>query len=408
MQPIKESARLRAVEYAIRGPVAQEALKLEAQGTPVLKLNIGDPAAFGLDAPADLVEAVARRLQTAQGYSNARGLPEAVDAVLQRSLSQGVEAVDSDSIFIGNGASEMIIMAMQGLLNPDDEVLIPAPDYPLWTAAVTFAGGRVVHYMKDEQSGWLPDVESMRRQITPKTRGIVIINPNNPTGAVYPRAVLEDIVALARQHQLLLFSDEVYDQILYEEAVHVPLAPLAGDLPCLTFSSLSKARRLAGFRGGWMVISGDPALTADYKAGLLLQASMRLCANVPAQHAIAIALAQERHDIHDLVLPGGRLREQRDKACEMLNAIEGVSCVQAQGALYLFPRLDPAVYPVRDDQQLALDLLRKEQVLLVHGTGFHWPTPDHFRLVTLPPVDMLQEALGRLERFLFDWRRQQA
>ncbi|MCY4472454.1 MAG: pyridoxal phosphate-dependent aminotransferase [Kistimonas sp.] len=400
MQLIQESARLQAVEYAIRGPVAQEAQRLEAQGTPVMHLNIGDPAAFGLNGPAALVEAVVQRLQTSQGYSAARGMSEAVEAVMQRFRAHGVDAFDSESVFIGNGASELIIMATQGLLNAGDEVLIPAPDYPLWTAAVAFAGGRVVHYVKDEASGWLPDLEAMRRQITPRTRAIVVINPNNPTGAVYPKEVLEAIVSLARQHDLLLFADEVYDEILYDGTRHIALAALAGDLPCVTFNSLSKSRRLAGLRGGWMVVSGDQKLTTGYRAGLLLQSSMRLCSNITAQHAVAIALSSEKNDIHDLVSPGGRLKEQRDKAWELLNAIPGVSCVQAQGGLYLFPRLDPQMYPVSDDEQLALELLREEQVLLVHGSGFHWPGNDHFRMVTLPPVEMLEEAIGRLERFL--------
>ena len=318
---------------------------------------------------------------------------------MQYTQQREIEGVTIDDIFIGNGVSELIMMSMQGLLNSGDEILVPAPDYPLWTAAVTLSGGSAVHYIKDEQSDWYPDLTDMRTKITSKTKGIVVINPNNPTGAVYPRKILEGIVELAREFNLILFADEIYDKILYDDAEHIALASLAPDLLCVTFNGLSKSWRAAGFRSGWMVVSGAKEQASSYLDGLQMLASMRLCANVPAQYAIQTALGGYQ-SINDLVLPGGRLKEQRDKAWEMLTSIPGVSCVKPKGALYLFPKLDPAMYPIENDEMMVMELLQQEKILLVQGTGFNWPTHDHVRLVTLPRVDELEMAIGRFAHFL--------
>lgn len=399
MREILKSHKLDSVCYEIRGPILREARRLEEEGHRILKLNIGNPAPFGFEAPDELIQDVIRNLPQAQGYSDSKGLFAARKAVMQYTQQIGVKGVEIEDIFIGNGVSELIGLATQGLLNNGDEVLIPAPDYPLWTAAVTLAGGRPVHYRCDEQADWAPDLEAIRALITPRTRALVIINPNNPTGAVYPRAVLEELVAIAREHDLVLFADEIYDKILYDDAVHVPLAALSDDLLTLTFGGLSKNYRAAGFRTGWMIVSGARLRARDFLEGLEILASMRLCANVPTQYAVQTALGGYQ-SIKDLVCPGGRLHEQRDLAWSMLNQIPGVSCVKPRGALYLFPRLDPKVYPIRDDEQFVLDLLLQEKILMVQGTGFNWPEHDHFRMVFLPRPEDIRQAVTRLGNFL--------
>ncbi|GAA4350817.1 pyridoxal phosphate-dependent aminotransferase [Angustibacter luteus] len=396
---VLQSRKLAEVCYDIRGPVLSEAQRLEREGHRILKLNIGNPAPFGFEAPEGILADVVAALPGSQGYCDSQGLVSARRAVVQYHQGKGVEGIDVDDVYLGNGVSELIVMALQALLDDGDEVLIPAPDYPLWTAATSLAGGRPVHYRCDEASGWQPDLDDLAAKIGPRTRAIVVINPNNPTGAVYGLPVLEGMVELARTHGLVLFSDEIYDQILYDDAQHVATASLAPDVLCLTFNGLSKAYRLAGFRSGWLVVSGPTRGAASYIEGLTVLANMRLCANVPAQHAVATALGGE-HGLESLVLPGGRLREQRDTALALLEQIPGVSCTRPQGALYLFPRLDPAVYPIKDDQQLVLELLREQHLLLVQGTGFNWPDPDHLRIVTLPHVDDLTDAIGRLAVFL--------
>lgn len=399
MRTISKSNKLAEVCYDIRGPVLAEATRLEEDGHYIMKLNIGNPAPFGFEAPDEILHDVIRNLPTAQGYSDARGIFSARKAVMQQCQQRGIRSVEVDDVYLGNGVSELIVMAMQALLNNGDEMLIPAPDYPLWTAAVSLSGGRPVHYMCDETDDWQPDLADMESRITDRTRGIVVINPNNPTGAVYSRAVLEQIVELARRHDLVLFADEIYDKILYEEAEHIPLASLSEDVLTVTFSGLSKVYRVAGFRSGWMFLSGNRGHAADYVEGLNILSSMRLCANVPAQHAVQTALGGYQ-SITDLIQPGGRLRDQRDLAFELVNRIPGVSCVKPRGALYLFLRLDPDVYNVTDDRQVVLDLLRQEHLLLVEGTAFNWPRPDHLRMVFLPHREDLIMAVERLERFL--------
>lgn len=394
-----QSTKLSDVLYDVRGPALTRAKQLEAEGHRVLKLNIGNPAPFGFDAPDELCQDVVANLRNAQGYSDSKGVPAARRTVAQYHATRGVEGVDVEDVYLGNGVSELIVMAMQALLDEGDEVLVPAPDYPLWTAAITLSGGRPVFYLCDEQAGWAPDLADLESKVTDRTKAVVVINPNNPTGAVYGQEVLDGLVEIARRHRLLLLSDEIYDKILYDGAEHVSTASLAPDVLCLTFNGLSKSYRAAGFRSGWMVVSGPKAHATSYLEGLDLLANMRLCPNVMGQYAIAPALGG-RQSIADLVLPGGRLLEQRDLAYEMVTAIPGVSCVKPRGALYLFPRLDPQVYPVTDDRQLVLDLLETEKVLLVQGTGFNWPRPDHLRIVTLPDVRTLADAIGRLDRFL--------
>jgi alanine-synthesizing transaminase len=396
---VLQSSKLADVCYDIRGPVLAEAHRLEREGQRILKLNIGNPAPFGFEAPEGILADVIAALPTAQGYSDSRGLVSARRSVVQYHQAKGVPDVDVEDVYLGNGVSELIVMALQALLDDGDEVLIPSPDYPLWTAAVALAGGRPVHYRCDESQGWQPDLDDVASRIGPRTKAVVVINPNNPTGAVYGPQVLEGLLGQARQHGLVVFSDEIYDQILYDDAVHVSTASLAPDLLCLTFNGLSKAYRLAGFRSGWMVVSGPRHEARSYLEGLDILANMRLCPNVPAQHAVATALGG-RHGLDELVLPGGRLREQRDAALDLLTQIPGVSCVRPQGALYLFPRLDPEVYEIKDDQQLVLDLLREQNLLVVQGTGFNWPDPDHLRIVTLPHVEDLRDAMGRLGAFL--------
>ena len=399
MRAVSQSLKLQNVCYEIRGPVLAEAKRLEDEGHRIIKLNIGNPAPFGFEAPSDILVDVIQALPTAQGYSDSKGIVPARRAIAQHYEVRDFPRIDIEDIYLGNGVSELIVMAMQGLLDTGDEVLIPAPDYPLWTAAASLAGGTPVHYICDEQSDWAPDLDDMASKITDRTKAIVVINPNNPTGAVYPREVLEGIADLARRHGLIVMSDEIYDKILYDDAKHHSIAALAPDLFCLTFNGLSKAYRVAGFRSGWLALSGPKEHARNYIEGLDVLANMRLCANVPAQHAIQVALGG-RQSINDLILPGGRLLEQRDKTVELLNQIPGVSCVTPKGALYAFPRLDPKRYPIASDEQFAFDLLREQKLLVVHGTGFNWPTPDHFRIVFLPLVDELEDAIGRLEKFL--------
>jgi alanine-synthesizing transaminase len=399
---IVKSAKLKNVCYDIRGPVLKAANAMEEQGHRIIKLNIGNPAPFGFEAPQEILADVIANLPNAVGYCDSKGLFAARKAVVQYYQQKNL-FVDVGDIYIGNGVSELIVMAMQALLNNDDEMLIPAPDYPLWTAAVTLAGGTPVHYLCDENDGWYPDLADIEAKITPKTRGIVVINPNNPTGAVYPKHILEGIVALARRHSLIIFADEIYDKILYDQAVHTSIATLCDDLLCITFNGLSKSYRVAGFRSGWLMVSGNKKIAKDYIEGLDMLASMRLCANVQAQYAIQTALGGYQ-SINDLIRPNGRLYEQREVAWKMLNDIPGVSCTKPEGALYLFPRLDPAMYPIADDQAFILELLQAERVLLVQGTGFNWPHTDHFRVVFLPHIDELKEAINRLARFLAQYR----
>ncbi len=399
MRLVSQSKKLATVCYEIRGPVLAEAKRLEDEGHRILKLNIGNPAPFGFEAPDDILVDVIQALPTAQGYSDSKGIVSARRAIAQHYEVRDFPRVDIEDIYLGNGVSELIVMAMQGLLDNGDEVLIPAPDYPLWTAAASLSGGTPVHYRCDEQADWAPDLDDIASKITDRTKAIVVINPNNPTGAVYPTEVLAGIAELARKHQLIIMADEIYDKILYDDAKHTSIAALAPDLFCLTFNGLSKAYRVAGFRAGWLALTGPKEHARNYIEGLEILANMRLCANVPAQHAIQVALGGHQ-SINELILPGGRLLEQRDRAWELLNQIPGVSCTKPAGALYLFPRLDPKVHPIRDDERFAFDLLSEEKLLVVHGTGFNWPTHDHFRIVFLPRVEELEDAVGRLERFL--------
>ena len=399
MRPVSQSRKLADIHYAIRGPVPAEAKRMEDEGHRIIKLNIGNPAPFGFEAPEDILVDMRRMLPEAVGYSESRGIPSARRAIKQYYDEIGVEGFDVEDVYLGNGVSELITMTLQALLDDGDEVLIPAPDYPLWTATVSLAGGRPVHYLCDEQADWAPDLADIESKVTANTRAMVVINPNNPTGAVYPRDVVEGLVEIARRHDLILLSDEIYDKILYDGARHVPTASLAPDLLCLTYNGLSKSYRVAGFRAGWVVISGPKDHARGYLEGIEILSNMRLCANHPSQHVIATALGGKQ-SIEDLVLPTGRLARQRDVAVEMLNAIPGVSCVTPKGALYAFPRLDPAMYPITDDEAFTLELLKAQKVLVVQGTGLNWPHPDHFRIVTLPHEDELAEAIGRLEKFL--------
>ncbi len=404
MQPVRKSTKLANVCYDIRGPVLARAKQLEEEGHRVIKLNIGNPAPFGFEAPEEIVRDVIQNLPDASGYSDSKGLFAARKAIMHYTQQKGLHGVQLEDIYLGNGVSELIVMAMQALLNSGDEVLIPTPDYPLWTAAVSLSGGTPVHYLCDENSGWMPDIDDIRAKITPSTRAIVVINPNNPTGALYSPAVLAGILELARTHQLIVYSDEVYDKVLFDGETHTAIASLADDVLCLTFGGLSKNYRACGFRAGWMIVSGEKKHAQDYIEGLTILASMRLCSNVPGQYAIQTALGGYQ-SIEDLVAPGGRLTRQRDLAWELLTAIPGVTCVRPQAALYLFPRLDPKIYPITDDEAFILELLETEHVLLVHGSGFNWPHPDHFRVVFLPHEDDLKEAIGRVARFLESYRR---
>jgi alanine-synthesizing transaminase len=400
---VSQSSKLANVCYDIRGPVLQEAKRLEAEGHQVLKLNIGNPAPFGFAAPEEMLQDVILNLPAAHGYGDSKGLLSARRAVVQYYQTKGVHGVDVEDVYLGNGVSELIVMALQALLDNGDEVLIPSPDYPLWTAATSLCGGTAVHYLCDEESDWYPDIADIEAKITDRTRAIVVINPNNPTGAVYPDALLEQIVELARRNHLLVLSDEIYDKILYDGATHTSIGSLAPDLLCLTFNGLSKAYRVAGFRTGWMVVSGPKQHAESYIEGLEILSNMRLCPNVPTQHAVQTALGGYQ-SINDLVLPGGRLIEQRDVAHEMLTSIPGITCVKPKGALYMFPRIDPKVHPIYDDEKFVLDLLLNEKLLVVQGTGFNWKRPDHFRVVTLPRVADLKDAIGRIGRFLSTYK----
>ena len=399
MKPITKSAKLADVFYDIRGPVLETAQRMEEAGQHIIKLNIGNLAAFGFEPPDEIVQDIIRNLPNAAGYTDSKGLFAPRKAVVHYAQSKGIAGVDVDDVYLGNGASELITLSLNALLDSGDEVLVPAPDYPLWTGAVSLSGGKPVHYICDEQSEWYPDVEDILGKITPKTRGIVVINPNNPTGALYPTELLQQIVDLAREHRLIIFADEIYDKTLYDGNKHTSIASLADDLLFLTFNGLSKNYRSCGYRAGWMIVSGDKSSAGDYIEGLNMLASMRLCANTPGQLAIQTALGGHQ-SIDDLVAPGGRLCRQRDRAYDLLSQIPGVSVVRPKAALYMFPRLDPGMYPIADDQEFACQLLEEEKVLIVQGTGFNWPAHDHFRLVFLPNVDDLHDAIGRIARFL--------
>ncbi|GBG14965.1 alanine-synthesizing transaminase [Novimethylophilus kurashikiensis] len=407
MQPILKSSKLNNVCYDIRGPVLAHARQMEDEGHRIIKLNIGNPAPFGFGAPEEIVQDVIHNLPDASGYSESKGLFAARKAIMHYTQGKNIPGVQIDDIFIGNGVSELIVMAMNALLNNGDQVLVPAPDYPLWTAAVSLSGGTPRHYLCDEQSGWLPDLKDIENKITANTRGIVVINPNNPTGALYPREILEGIIEIARHHGLIIFADEIYDKVLYDGNEHTSIASLADDVLFVTFNGLSKNYRSCGYRAGWMVVSGQKKHAGDYIEGLNMLASMRLCANVPGQFAIQTALGGYQ-SINDLVAPTGRLCRQRDLAWELLTDIPGVTCYKPKGAMYLFPRLDPAMYPIQDDQQFILELLIEEKVLLVQGTGFNWPHPDHLRVVFLPNADDLTESIGRIARFLDGYRKKHA
>jgi alanine-synthesizing transaminase len=398
MRTLKKSKKLASVCYDIRGPVHREARRLEEEGHKILKLNIGNPAPFGFDAPEEIVQDMIHNVPVSQGYSDSRGLYSGRKAVMQYCQQKGINKVDIDDVYLGNGASELIVMSMQALINNGDEVLIPAPDYPLWTAAVSLSGGTPVHYLCDESSDWYPDIEDIKSKITDKTRGIVLINPNNPTGAVYPKEILISIIELARQFELIIFSDEIYDKITYDEARHISTASLADDVLCITYNGLSKAYRVAGFRAGWMVISGDKLHATDYIEGIELLASMRLCSNVPGQHAIQTALGGYQ-SINELIAPSGRLYQQRDFAYEMLTSIPGISCVKPAGAMYLFAKMDQKKFHIKDDEKMVLDLLKQEKILIVQGSAFNWPNTDHFRVVFLPHVEILDKALTAMEKF---------
>ncbi len=399
MREFRKSNKLADVCYDIRGPVLDKARQMEEDGHRIIKLNIGNLAVFGFDPPDEIVQDMIHNLPQAAGYTDSKGLFAPRKAIVHYTQEKGVAGVNIDDVFIGNGASELINMSMNALLNNGDEVLIPAPDYPLYTAAVSLSGGKPVHYVCDEQSDWYPDIADIRKKITPNTKALVVINPNNPTGALYPKELLLELVQVAREHELVLFADEIYDKTLYDGNLHVSLASLADDVLFVTFNGLSKNYRACGYRSGWMVVSGNKRHARDYIEGLVMLASMRLCANTPGQLAIQTALGGYQ-SIKDLIAPNGRLTKQRDLAYELLTQIPGVSVVKPKAALYMFPRLDPKVYPIVNDQQLAYDLLAEEKVLIVQGTGFNWPRPDHFRLVFLPNADDLTEAIGRIARFL--------
>lgn len=401
---IRKSAKLLDVCYDIRGPVLERAKQLEDDGHKIIKLNIGNLAPFGFDAPEEIQMDMIRNLPNSAGYSDSKGIFSARKAIMHYTQEKNVKGVTIDDIYIGNGVSELIVMSMNALLNHGDEVLVPAPDYPLWTAAVSLSGGTPVHYRCDESNGWLPDIEHMRACITPATRAIVIINPNNPTGALYPDEVLLQIIELARQHDLILYADEVYDKVLYDGVKHTCLASLSEDVLTIIFNGLSKNYRACGYRAGWMVVCGDKRRAGDYIEGLNMLASMRLCANVPGQYAIQTALGGYQ-SINDLVGEGGRMRRQRDLAHQLITAIPGVTCMKPKATLYMFPRLDPKIYPIEDDQMFIAELLEAERVLLVQGTGFNWFDPDHFRLVFLPHEDDLRDAIGRIARFLAQYRK---
>lgn len=404
MRPVKKSAKLANVCYDIRGPVLQKAKQMEDEGHKIIKLNIGNLAAFGFDSPEEIQQDIIRNLPNAAGYTDSKGIFSARKAIMHYCQQKKIKGVTLEDIYVGNGVSELIVMAMNALLDAGDEVLVPAPDYPLWTAAISLSGGTPKHYLCDEENGWLPDLDDIRSRITPNTKAIVIINPNNPTGALYPDDLLKEILAIAREHQLIVYSDEVYDKVLYDGVQHTAMASLSEDVLTISFNGLSKNYRSCGYRAGWMVVSGDKRRAKDYIEGLEMLASMRLCANAPGQYGIQTALGGYQ-SIDDLVAEGGRMRRQRDVAYELITAIPGVTCVKPKATLYMFPRLDPKVYPIVNDQEFIAELLQEEKVLLVQGTGFNWPHPDHFRLVFLPHEDDLKEAIGRIARFLEGYRK---
>ncbi len=404
LKTVAKSGKLANVCYDIRGPVLEKARQMEEEGHKIIKLNIGNLAVFGLEPPDEIVQDMIRNLPHAAGYTDSKGLFAPRKSVVHYTQEKGIRGVTVDDVYLGNGASELISMAMNALLDDGDEVLIPSPDYPLYTAVVALSGGRPVHYLCDESSEWMPDLDDIRAKITPRTKALVIINPNNPTGALYPEPVLQGLIEIARQHQLIVFADEIYDKTLYDGNVHTSIASLADDVLFVTFNGLSKNYRSCGYRAGWMIVSGDKRHAGDYIVGLNMLASMRLCANTPGQLAIQTALGGYQ-SIKDLVAPTGRLCRQRDLAYELLMQIPGVSVVKPKAALYMFPRLDPKMYPIADDQQFAYELLAEEKVLIVQGTGFNWPSTDHFRLVFLPNSDDLQDAVGRIDRFLGHYRK---
>jgi alanine-synthesizing transaminase len=404
LKTVQKSTKLANVLYDIRGPIMDAARQMEEEGHKVIKLNIGNLAVFGFDAPEEIQQDMIRNLPNSAGYSDSKGIFAARKAVMHYTQQQGIKGVTLDDVYLGNGASELIAMATNALLNEGDELLLPAPDYPLWTASAALSGGTPVHYLCDEANGWMPDLDDIRRKITPATKGIVVINPNNPTGALYSDDLLKAIVAIAREHGLVILADEVYDKVLYDGVKHTAIASLSEDVLTLTFNSLSKSYRSCGYRAGWMVVSGDKKDALDYIEGLTMLSNMRLCANVPGQWAIQTALGGYQN-INELIQPGGRLRRQRDLAYELITAIPGVTCVKPQAALYMFPRLDPKMYPIQDDRQFFLELLQETRVMLVQGTGFNWRQPDHFRIVFLPHEDDLREAVGRIARFLDNYRK---
>ena len=403
MKPITKSAKLANVLYDIRGPIMDAARQMEDEGQKIIKLNLGNLAVFGFDAPEEIQQDMIRNLPNSAGYSDSKGIFAARKAVMHETQKQGIKGVTLDDIYLGNGASELITMATNALLDNGDELLLPMPDYPLWTAATSLSGGTPVHYVCDEANGWMPNLADIRAKITPRTKAIVVINPNNPTGVLYSDELLKGIVAIAREHGLVILADEVYDKVLYDGVRHTAIASLSADVLTLTFNSLSKSYRSCGYRAGWMVVSGDKRVATDYIEGLNMLSNMKLCSNVPGQWAIQTALGGYQ-SINDLTCEGGRLRRQRDLAYELITAIPGVSCVKPVAALYMFPKLDPMIYPIKDDRQFFLELLRETRVMLVQGTGFNWPDPDHFRIVFLPHEDNLREAIGRIAKFLESYR----
>ncbi|AYQ29972.1 MULTISPECIES: pyridoxal phosphate-dependent aminotransferase [unclassified Polaromonas] len=403
MKPITKSAKLANVLYDIRGPIMDAAKQMEEEGQKLIKLNIGNLAVFGFDAPEEVQQDMIRNLPASAGYSDSKGIFAARKAVMHETQKQGIKGVTLDDIYLGNGASELISMATNALLDDGDELLLPAPDYPLWTASTSLSGGTPVHYLCDESNGWMPSLDDIRAKITPKTKAIAVINPNNPTGALYSDELLKGIVAIAREHGLVILADEVYDKVLYDDVKHTAIASLSTDVLTLTFNSLSKSYRSCGYRAGWLVVSGPKKQAKDYIEGLNMLANMKLCSNVPGQWAIQTALGGYQ-SINDLTCEGGRLRRQRDLAYELITAIPGVTCVKPSAALYMFPRLDPKVYPIKDDRQFFLELLKETKVMLVQGTGFNWPEPDHFRIVFLPHEEDLREAVGRIAKFLENYR----
>ena len=407
MKPITKSAKLANVLYDIRGPIMDAARQMEDEGQKIIKLNLGNLAVFGFDAPEEIQQDMIRNLPNSAGYSDSKGIFAARKAVMHETQKQGIKGVTLDDIYLGNGASELITMATNALLDNGDELLLPMPDYPLWTAATSLSGGTPVHYLCDEADGWMPNLDDIRAKITPRTKAIVVINPNNPTGVLYSDELLSGIVAIAREHGLVILADEVYDKVLYGDARHTAIASLSTDVLTLTFNSLSKSYRSCGYRAGWLVVSGDKRAASDYIEGLNMLSNMKLCSNVPGQWAIQTALGGYQ-SINDLTCDGGRLRRQRDLAYELITAIPGVSCVKPVAALYMFPKLDPVMYPITDDRQFFLELLRETRVMLVQGTGFNWPEPDHFRIVFLPHEDDLREAIGRIAKFLESYRNRAA